>query len=209
MFFAQLWIAWKPAFLFVVAIASRDFELLGLDFVPNSFLIYIKRLLFISAAIALPFSLLTSCNDATSQDDSMHGRAHAAKADAPALPPAGKTPRPADAKLYILSPANGATVEKTFTIQFGLKGMGVAPAGIYMSPDAPTGHHHLLVDVDKVDLAMPVMKDETHIHFGGGQTETALALAPGEHTLQLLLGDHAHMPHDPPLVSEKITVTVK
>lgn len=173
----------------------------------------ILQILSISAALALPFMLLSACSDATSQDTDAkpaHGHDHSAdKTDAPALPPAGKTPRPDDAKLYVISPADGATVEKTFTIQFGLKGMGVAPAGIYMGPDAPTGHHHLLVDVDEVNLQMPVMKDATHIHFGGGQTETTLTLEPGEHTLQLLFADHAHMPHDPPLLSEKITVTVK
>lgn len=196
--------------LFIVGVACTGVRLLCWDFNdPNSLLMSISQFLSISAAIALPISLLTSCSDATSQDAAKPGHAHAAKADAPVLPPAGKTPRPADAKLHIISPANGATVDKTFTIQFGLKGMGVAPAGIYMGPDAPTGHHHLLVDVDKVDLKMPVMKDATHIHFGGGQTETSLTLEPGEHTLQLLLADHAHMPHDPPLLSKKITVTVK
>ena len=169
----------------------------------------ITQFLSLSAAIALPISLLTSCSDATSQDAAKPDHGHAAKPAAQTLPAPGKTPRPDDAKLYIISPADGATVEKTFTIQFGLKGMGVAPAGIYMGDEMPTGHHHLLVDVDKVDLTIPVMKNDTHIHFGGGQTETTLTLEPGEHTLQLLLGDHAHMPHDPPLLSEKITVTVK
>ena len=200
--------AWKRVLLFTVSVAFIGVGLLWwTSNHPNSPLMRITQFLSLSAAIFLPISLLTSCSDATSLDKPGHD--HAAKADAPALPPAGKTPRPDDAKLYIISPADGAAVGKTFTIQFGLKGMGVAPAGIYMGPDAPTGHHHLLVDVDKVDLKMPVMKDATHIHFGGGQTETSLTLEPGEHTLQLLLADHAHMPHDPPLLSKKITVTVK
>ena len=168
----------------------------------------IPHLLCLSAAIALPLAAFSGCSDANSQDAAKHGH-DAAKTDAPVLPEMGKTPRPEDAKLYIISPADGATVGKTFTIQFGLKGMGVAPAGIYMGNEMPTGHHHLLVDVKEVDLKIPVMKDENHIHFGGGQTETELTLEPGEHTLQLLLGDHAHMPHMPPLLSETITVTVK
>jgi len=93
------------------------------------------------------------------------------------------------------------------TVKFGLKGMGVAPAGVER---ANTGHHHLLVDIDEVPPAgQPVPADAQHIHFGGGQTETKLELAPGKHTLQLLLGDHLHRPHQPPVLSEKITITVK
>ena len=88
--------------------------------------------------------------------------------------------------------------------------MGVAPAGIYVSAEAPTGHHHLMVDVEELpDLNLPLPKDETHIHFGDGQTEASITLEPGTHTLQLVLGDHGHIPHDAPLTSEKITITVK
>ncbi|MCB1228656.1 MAG: DUF4399 domain-containing protein [Verrucomicrobiae bacterium] len=123
--------------------------------------------------------------------------------------PTGPTKRPEDAKLYIISPKDGATVKQNFTVRFGLKGMGVAPAGIYMSDEMPTGHHHLMIDSDLPDMKLPLPKDETHLHFGGGQTETKLTLTPGKHTLQLVLGDHAHMPHDPPLVSDKITITVE
>ena len=85
--------------------------------------------------------------------------------------------------------------------------MGVAPAGVER-PD--TGHHHLLIDVDTLPAAgMPIPTDDKHRHFGGGQTETTLELAPGRHTLQLLLADHAHTPHNPPVVSERITITVE
>jgi len=125
-------------------------------------------------------------------------------ADAPALP---ITKAPAGAEVYIISPQNGATVAQTFTVRFGLKGMGVAPAGVVHEN---TGHHHLLVDVKVLPVAgQPIPKDEQHLHFGGGQTETTLHLSPGTHTLQLELGDSNHIPFDPPLVSKQITVHVK
>ncbi|MFW1677373.1 DUF4399 domain-containing protein [Pontibacter sp. JAM-7] len=110
---------------------------------------------------------------------------------------------PEGAMAYIIAPADGATVPATFTVKFGLKGMGVAPAG---TDKANTGHHHLLVDGALPDMSMPLGKDVKH--FGGGQTETTLTLSPGAHTLQLILGDMTHTPHNPPVVSEKITVTV-
>ncbi|HIE54864.1 MAG TPA: DUF4399 domain-containing protein [Chromatiaceae bacterium] len=109
--------------------------------------------------------------------------------------------------LYFITPKDGATVSNPVTVRFGLRGMGVAPAGV-AKPN--TGHHHLLIDVEELPpLDQPVPKDERHRHFGGGQTETTIQLTPGKHTLQLLLGDQNHVPHDPPLVSEKITITVK
>jgi hypothetical protein len=111
------------------------------------------------------------------------------------------------AKAYIISPKNGDTVSSPFTVQFGLKGMGVAPAGVNQ-PD--TGHHHLLIDVatmPDMNTALPVTDNIKH--FGKGQTETELTLPAGRHTLQLVLGDYAHTPHDKPVVSEKITITVK
>lgn len=116
---------------------------------------------------------------------------------------------PEDAMLYIISPEDGATVASPVTVRFGLKGMGVAPAGV---DKARTGHHHLLIDTDAPageDLAMPLPADENHVHFGGGQTETVIDLSPGTHTLQLIMGDMNHVPHDPPLVSKKITITVE
>ncbi|WP_038016463.1 DUF4399 domain-containing protein [Synechococcus sp. PCC 7335] len=114
---------------------------------------------------------------------------------------------PAEAKAYIISPADGQTVSPEFTVKFGLSGMGVAPAGI----DKPgTGHHHLLIDVDKLPSLEDPLPSTTQIkHFGGGQTETTLELPPGEHTLQLLLGNYSHIPHDNPVLSEKIEVTVE
>lgn len=121
-------------------------------------------------------------------------------------PASARTPAPAGAELYFISPADGATVGGKVTVQFGLRGMGVAPAGI-QAPE--TGHHHLIIDSDLPPADLPIPNDERHRHFGKGQTETTLELAPGTHTLQLLLGDFAHVPFDPPLASKKITITVK
>jgi len=118
-----------------------------------------------------------------------------------------KSKSPEGARAYIISPRTGATVGQTFTVQFGLKGMGVAPAGVNQ---ANTGHHHLLVDLAKMpDMNMPLPVNDNIRHFGGGQTEVDLKLAPGKHTLQLLLGDYLHTPHDKPVMSEVVTVTVK
>lgn len=118
-----------------------------------------------------------------------------------------RTPAPEGAKVYFIEPADGATVDKTFSVKFGLQGMGVAPAGV----DSPTtGHHHLLIDVDKEPaMNMPLPMTDNLKHFGKGQTETQITLPPGKHTLQLLVGDKNHVPLDPPVISEKITVTVK
>ena len=121
---------------------------------------------------------------------------------------AAATPRttsPEGARIYIISPAQGAVVESPVTVKFGLAGMGVAPAGTDV---ANTGHHHLLVD-GKMPTAMDMPLGKEVKHFGGGQTETVIILEPGEHTLQLILGDKTHVPHNPPVVSEIISVTVE
>ncbi|HKR75474.1 MAG TPA: DUF4399 domain-containing protein [Rhodanobacter sp.] len=117
------------------------------------------------------------------------------------------TKAPADAGVYFISPQDGATVPATFTVRFGLKGMGVAPAGVARES---TGHHHLLIDAKQLPAAgQPIPNDAQHRHFGGGQTEATLTLPPGTHTLQLELGDASHVPFDPPLVSKRITVHVQ
>lgn len=126
----------------------------------------------------------------------------AAAQDAP------RTPAPPGSYLYIGWPNDGEVLgRKPFRIWFGLRNMGVAPAGI----EAPnTGHHHLLIDVDGLPaLDEPIPNDKNHVHFGIGQTEATIELPPGKHTLQLIMGDHGHIPHDPPVVSKKITVTVR
>lgn len=119
----------------------------------------------------------------------------------------GREPAPAGAEVYIVSPKDGAKVKSPVTVVFGLKGMGIAPAGIKFDN---TGHHHLLIDSDvPADLSQPLAANEHSVHFGKGQTETSLTLSPGKHTLQLVLGDSLHVPHDPPVVSKKITITVE
>ena len=120
---------------------------------------------------------------------------------------AERTPSPAGAEVYIVSPKDGAKVKGPVTVVFGLKGMGIAPAGIKFDN---TGHHHLIVDADPpADLSLPLPADEHNIHFGKGQTETTLTLTPGKHTLLLLLADSLHTPHEPAVISKKITITVE
>lgn len=120
-----------------------------------------------------------------------------------AMPPASVL---AAAEAYIISPQDGETVRSPFVVRFGLKGMGVAPAGVEMPG---TGHHHLIIDAPLPPAGQPVPFDDQHKHFGKGQTETELSLPPGEHTLQLILGDHTHVPHDPPVASRQIRVRVE
>jgi len=132
------------------------------------------------------------------------GAATHAQETAPAALP--RTAAPESALTYFLSPASGATVSSPFMVRFGLRGMGVAPAGV-TAPN--TGHHHLLIDVETLPPDnLPIPNDANHRHFGLGQTETELTLPPGQHTLQLVLGDALHIPHQPPVRSEKITITV-
>jgi hypothetical protein len=127
---------------------------------------------------------------------------------------AGDTPAPEGAKVYFVNIADGATVSSPVKVVFGLSGMGVAPAGIEKEK---TGHHHIFVDrapfgegpegAEEAETSIPA--DDNHRHFGGGQTEISLDLAPGSHTLQLVLGDAFHIPHNPPITSGVITITVK
>lgn len=120
---------------------------------------------------------------------------------------AAATPSPAGAQLYIIAPQNGAVVSSPVTVVFGLRGMGVAPAGV----DWPnTGHHHLLIDLENPPASnTPIPADARHRHFGGGQTEASVELAPGKHTLQLIMGDKNHIPLEPAVISEKITIIVR
>ncbi len=126
----------------------------------------------------------------------------------------GPTPANADAQVYFVNLSDGDTVKSPVTVVFGLSGMGVAPAG---TEAENTGHHHLLIDRPPLgqgedgadELANGLPSDDNHLHFGGGQTEVTLDLTPGEHTLQLVLGDAGHVPHATPIVSEVITITVE
>jgi hypothetical protein len=135
-----------------------------------------------------------------------------AQTPAPTVVPPGninalpRSPAPANAKLYIVSPANGASVKSPVTIVFGLSGMGVAPAGV---PFENAGHHHLLIDTDlPANVGLPLPATDNIRHFGKGQTEASIELKPGKHTLQLVLGDHLHIPFLPVVASQKITITV-
>ncbi len=111
-----------------------------------------------------------------------------------------------EAYVYIISPADGERVHSPVLVKFGLRGMGVAPAGVERKN---TGHHHLLIDVENLpDLDKPIPADDQHKHFGGGQTEALIELAPGSHTLQLLFADFSHIPHNPAISSKPITIHV-
>lgn len=125
-----------------------------------------------------------------------------------------RSPSPEGAEIYFIGLSDGDSVTGPVTIRFGLRGMGIAPAGIEQSD---TGHHHLFLNRAKFgeseagddEMTAVVPSDDNHLHFGGGQTEVTLDLSAGEHTLQLVLGDHFHIPHNPPVVSEQITIVVE
>ena len=118
------------------------------------------------------------------------------------------TPSPKGAKVYFVNVKNGDLVSSPFLVQFGLSGMGVAPVGV---DKENTGHHHLIIDtkLSPEELKAPIAADAKHVHYGAGQTEATVTLPPGQHTLQLVLGNWSHIPHDPPVTSEIITITVK
>ena len=111
----------------------------------------------------------------------------------------------ANPRVYFINIEDGDRVESPFLIQFGLSGMGIAPAG---TDRANTGHHHLLINVNDIDLSKPIPSSSNHIHFGGGQTESLVDLMPGDYSIQLVLGDMTHTPHNPPIISQKVNITV-
>ncbi len=144
---------------------------------------------------------VTGCSQEASEPAS-EAPAAAAVAPAPTLP---RQASPQGAMVYIISPEDGEEIQSPVTVVFGIKGAGIAPAGI----DLPnTGHHHLIVDSELASMATPIPADAQHIHFGGGQTEATVELSAGQHVLQLALGDYLHIPHDPPLLSNPVTVQV-
>ncbi len=117
-----------------------------------------------------------------------------------------RKPAPADARVYFISPSDGEEVTSPVLVRFGLRGMGVAPAGV----DWPnTGHHHLFIDAPTTPVDRPIPAEEHSRHFGGGQTEVEIDLPPGDHTLQLVFADHVHIPHDPPVLSDVVQIRVK
>lgn len=145
--------------------------------------------------------VLAACGSETPDTSAANGHAE----ESPALPQ-GRIAAPEDARVYFIGLQDGDTVSSPVTLRFGLEGAGIAPAGVHQEN---TGHHHLLVNVEDFATDRPLPTDEQHIHFGGGQTQTELALEPGEHTLQLVLGDWKHQPHEPVIASERITITVE
>src|SRR5262245_12153540 len=116
------------------------------------------------------------------------------------------TPSPKGAEVYFIAPKDGETLTSPVTVRFGRKGMGIAPAGIAFEN---SGHHHLIIDAPPPAAGVPIPADANHVHFGKGQTEASVELKPGKHTLQLALGDQLHIPHDTPVFSKTITITVK
>lgn len=154
----------------------------------------------IAATAGLLVLLLAACGPGQEQSTG------AGEAEGTPAAAATRTPAPPGAAVFFIEPANGATVKSPVTVKFGISGMSVAPAG---DPTPNTGHHHLLIDTELSDPTQPVPSDANHLHFGKGQTEASVELPPGEHRLQLVLGDANHVPHDPPVVSEPITITVE
>jgi hypothetical protein len=117
-----------------------------------------------------------------------------------------RTTSAAGASVFFITPTDGETLANPINIEFGVSGMDVAKAG----DDQPnSGHHHLLIDVGLPELELPIPADEHHVHFGDGSTATSITLTPGEHSLQMLLGDYLHIPHNPALTSAQITITVE
>ncbi len=123
-----------------------------------------------------------------------------------AMPKIERTEAPDDAAVFFITPADGDTVSNPVRIEFGISAMAVVKAGV----DQPhSGHHHLLINTGLPALGLPIPADDNHVHFGDASTATEITLPPGRHTLRLLLGDHRHIPHDPPVASEPITITVE
>jgi len=120
---------------------------------------------------------------------------------------AAKTPSPENAEVYVIWPSDGTVIHGgKFWVRMGLRNMGVCPKGVNLPR---VGHHHVLIDTDLPSMDEQIPSDKNHLHFGGGETEARIELPPGKHTLQLLLGDHDHVPHDPPVYSKKISITVQ
>jgi uncharacterized protein DUF4399 len=165
------------------------------------------RILVLSAT----FLILAACGQkaadepAASPTDTSTDPALASEAapEPAAMPPTASAD---GASVFFIMPADRATVSNPISIEFGIAGMDVVKAG---DKQPNSGHHHLLIDTGLPDLGLPIPADEHHVHFGDGSTSTEITLPPGEHTLQMLLGDHLHIPHNPPLVSGQITITVE
>ncbi len=147
--------------------------------------------------------LLTACSEDGAETVPATGEPQAEFATPPAMT---RTPSATGARVFFITPSDGDTVSGPVQLEFGLSGMELAPSGTVL-PDS--GHHHIIIDNDLPILSLPVPADAQHVHFGDGRSETDLDLDPGQHTLQLLFADHLHIPHEPPLFSEQIRITVE
>ena len=156
-------------------------------------------------AAVLALGALTACGGGgPTEEQPAAAKTQAAEATSAAALP--RTPAPEGARAFIIEPADGATVSSPVTVRFGAENITVIAAG----DDTPgSGHHHLLINAPLPDFNLPIPKSEHYVHFGGGQTETTLELEPGQYELRLLFGDHLHIPHDPPVYSEIVTITVE
>ncbi|MDJ0814013.1 MAG: DUF4399 domain-containing protein [Woeseiaceae bacterium] len=153
------------------------------------------------AAIAL---LVAACGQKEATPVAAEEPAAAEPAAQPALP---RSDSAEGASVFFITPTDGDTVSNPVKIEFGIEGMSVVAAGV---EQMHSGHHHLIINADLPEnLGMPIPADQNYVHFGDGSTSTEVTLEPGQHTLQLLLGDHLHIPHDPPVTSDKITITVE
>jgi len=152
---------------------------------------------------------LSSCSQESApavEQDMPDEEQPAAVSDTPETVPMPRTASVEGASVFFISPAAGETLTNPITIEFGIDGMDIVKAG---ENQPNSGHHHLLIDTGLPDLSLPIPGDQHHVHFGDGSTTTEITLEPGTHSLQMLLGDHLHIPHNPPLVSESITITVE
>lgn len=147
--------------------------------------------------------LLTACG---SRDEPAATEPTPATAESALDPIPGNTPAPESARVFFITPQDGDIVPETFSVEFGIEGMAVVRAGDN-SPNS--GHHHLLIDAELPDMTLPIPADANHVHFGDASTSTERTLPPGEHTLQLLFADYLHIPHKPPVYSDRITITVQ
>ncbi len=167
-----------------------------------------KLALNLSLLVAASLTL-SACGGGESESSVDEAPAEESAAEMQSAEPVASLPRtasPDGARVFFITPADGETVSSPVSIEFGIEGMTVVAAGD-ATPDS--GHHHLIVNAELPEFGLPVPATENYIHFGDGSTSTELTLEPGTHTLQLLLGDYLHIPHDPPVMSDPITITVE
>lgn len=172
---------------------------------------FVRRAFVGPAALAAALALAAGCGGERESRDRADGGTGTGEpaadsvASAPPAPSMPRSPAPADARVFFVAPQDGATVSSPVTFEFGVAGMEVVPAGV----DRPgSGHHHLIIDAPP-PFDRPIPSDQRHLHFGDGSQSTEIELPPGEHRLTLLFGDYLHVPHEPPVYSETITITVE